>query len=297
MVKRSYPYPVATSADSVEYILCESAGFLMQFDPVVVAATLGREQLSATRTYYVRADGSNSNTGLTDSAAGAFLTIQKAIDTVGALDISIYDVTIQVGAGTYTNSVLVGGPWVGTGDVLLVGDTTTPSNCVISTTSANAVTVEHGGCLQIKGFKITVATAGVGIASTTGSAVQLIGKMEFGAVAWYGLYVSAGGSIRGDGADVTISGGALALFEGDTNGSMRFENATWTTANTPAWGTACCDMSSGAAIACFVTWAGTGATGTRYSAVGNSSISTNGAGANYFPGDAAGTTTPDEEYS
>ena len=28
---------------------------------------------------------------------GAFLTIQKAIDTVGMLDLSIYDVTIQCG--------------------------------------------------------------------------------------------------------------------------------------------------------------------------------------------------------
>ena len=61
-----------------------------------------REVLTANRTYYVRTDGSDSNDGLANTAGGAFLTIQKAINIVSALDIGTYTVTMQVGAGTYT---------------------------------------------------------------------------------------------------------------------------------------------------------------------------------------------------
>ena len=92
-----------------------------------------RELLAANRTYYVRTDGSDGNTGLANTAGGAFLTIQKAISIVAALDISIYDVTINVADGTYTAGIAITGPWIGTGSTLTItGNTTTPANCVIS---------------------------------------------------------------------------------------------------------------------------------------------------------------------
>lgn len=48
-------------------------------------------------TYYVRTDGNNSNAGTTDSAGGAWLTIQKAADTMVAGD------TVIIGNGTYVS--------------------------------------------------------------------------------------------------------------------------------------------------------------------------------------------------
>ena len=55
----------------------------------------GREVLTAARTYYVDpTGGSDSADGLTTSTP--FLTIQHAIDVVASLDISIYDVTIDL---------------------------------------------------------------------------------------------------------------------------------------------------------------------------------------------------------
>ncbi len=46
-------------------------------------------------TYYVRTDGNNANTGLTDSAGGAWLTVQKAANTMVAGD------SVIVGNGTF----------------------------------------------------------------------------------------------------------------------------------------------------------------------------------------------------
>lgn len=49
--------------------------------------------------YYVRTDGSNSNTGLANTAGGAWLTIQKAASILVAGDI------VTVGNGTYTGNI------------------------------------------------------------------------------------------------------------------------------------------------------------------------------------------------
>jgi hypothetical protein len=111
---------------------------------VVQLGTHVRERLTANRTYYVRTDGSDSNNGLTDSAGGAFLTIQKAIDTVASIDLGPFNVTIQVRAGTYTSGATVTGPWLGSGTVTLLGDTATPSNVVISVTNNYGVQVRGG---------------------------------------------------------------------------------------------------------------------------------------------------------
>jgi hypothetical protein len=72
-----------------------------------IVSGAGRELLSANRTYYVDPDGDNANDGLT--ALTPFETIQHAVDTIAfTLDYSAdYQVTIQLAAGTYSESLIV----------------------------------------------------------------------------------------------------------------------------------------------------------------------------------------------
>jgi len=102
----------------------------------------GREILTAPRTYYVRTDGNDNNNGLENTAGGAFLTPQKAIDVAAALDTSIYDVTIKFADGTYTivNGLILKAA-LGAGSIILEGNMTTHTNVVIQTN--NSVPVDN----------------------------------------------------------------------------------------------------------------------------------------------------------
>src|SRR5262249_31168112 len=72
-----------------------------------------RQLLCADRSYYVPADGDDSNDGLSYDSGGAFLTLQKAVDVVrDTLDLGGHIVTVCVGAGTF-DGVVASGPFVG----------------------------------------------------------------------------------------------------------------------------------------------------------------------------------------
>jgi hypothetical protein len=138
----------------------------------VLLGTAIRERVSSDRTYYVRKDGSDSNTGLADNSGGAFLTITKAVDTVMGLDLggdTATDIYIQVRNGTYDEKISLGslvgfhGGKEGTSlsytFVYLVGDEATPSNVVLTNTTGSFPNVIEctGGAAQwnVAGFRIT----------------------------------------------------------------------------------------------------------------------------------------------
>jgi hypothetical protein len=252
------------------------------------------EALTGSRTYFVRTDGSNSNDGLANTSGGAFLTIQKAIDTVAGLIIGPHSVTINVADGTYTGGVSVNGPWLGTGSVTLTGNTTTPANCIISTTSAGCLTVRNNASLTVGGFELRTTTSGDPISVTNGATVTINNPMRFGAVA-----ASANSAIVcSNGASLTISGNltmtaALSRWLLVTDfGNITLDGSrTHTFSNT--WGF------SAQGVLCSrvgviqgnptISVPGT-ITGTRYISEQNSLIQTYGSGSTYFPGSVAGST-------
>jgi hypothetical protein len=270
--------------------------------PAVARANLGvREQLTANRTYYVRTDGSDGNNGLANSSGGAFLTIQKAIDTVAALDLSITNVTVQVADGSYTGAATVTGPWVGSGSVTLQGNTTTPANVVITTAVAGAaaLSVQSGGRLSVAGFKLVSSGAGAtaGLKSS-GSAILVTGAMDFGAASRQMQAAGSGSITFGAGTTYNISAGAVTHIFCSSSGNVAIEGCTITTTGTVAFsGAFVTSAFVGAVIIDSNNFAGASATGSRYSITANGVVYTAGAGATYLPGNAAGSTGTGGQYT
>jgi hypothetical protein len=247
-----------------------------------------RDVLSSNRTYYVRTDGSNSNDGLTNSAGGAFLTIAKAMTVAAALDLGGNAVTVQVGAGTYAEAVTLA-PLIG-GTGTLIGDTTTPSNVVISATSAHAVQATNGNrAWTVRGFKLTTTTAGYGLHINNGSAITY-NNLDFGAAAGGQITVLNVSSAICTG-NYSISGGAPWHWFGDSNSTISSDADTITLSGTPAFSTAFAFANGGAMLKVDANTFSGSATGKRYQVQNNAVIFVNGAGTSYLPGNSAGTGT------
>lgn len=245
---------------------------------------LGREMITKNRTYYVSGSGNDSNSGLTSDSA--FLTIQKAIDTAASIDTSIYNITIQVADGTYVSNTITCKNIIGSGEVIITGNTTTPANCIIDggfskTTAGTKYTVQ--------GFKLIKSSGTAVIAFSTSNAAEIAASyINFGAGFTYHVYAGSK-SFFTFATSYTISGSA-------TNHIFCRDAATVTLVNGIA-----ITLSGSITFTCFaycvilgivvsagLTFSGS-ATGARYSVATNGVIYTNGGGANYFPGSTAGT--------
>ena len=253
-----------------------------------------REVLTAARTYYVRTDGSNSNNGLANTSGGAFLTIQKAIDTAVALDLSIYSITINVADGTYTGAVVLK-PYIGVGPVYITGNTGTPSNVVISTTT-NAVSGTQCGSWTLQGMKIQSSGGHCVLIGGGYSDVTLSG-VYFGASAGAHIYAQQGANIS-VAANYTISGNAQIHYSCSFGGKIYVVSGiTVTLSGTPAFSIFTNADTTGIWYG-LPTFSGSASAGTyRYSASLNGVIQTYGSGASYFPGGNAGVTATGGQYA
>jgi hypothetical protein len=256
-----------------------------------------REKLTGARTYYIRTDGNDGNTGLVNDAAGAFLTIQKALNVISAdLDLGGYDVTIQIADGTYTGANTVNS-FVGRGSIYILGNNGTPANVVISTTSADAFYIISGpnNKVYIRDLKIVVAISGQGIYASNNS-YAVYKNLDFGACAGIQVLSIQGSIVECDG-NYAISGSTYAHIYANQNGIILMSGFTVTITNNPAWSGAfanslfCSNLQANG-----MTYNGA-STGSRYYASLNACIFTAGGGANYFPGNAAGSVATGGQYA
>lgn len=242
-----------------------------------------RNVLSATVTLYVRTDGNNNNDGLTNTSGGALATIQGALDRINATDLRHYNVVIKLGnTGNFAGGTL-NGPFLGSGTVVIEGDTSNPAN----TTVTSAIQVNNAARLTVRYFR-TQAT----ITASFGGVVTIGTGMNFGTVSGAHMHALTGGIIQaGYGAvNYTISGNATQHIQMDAGGIMNLRNGTITLTGTPAWGFAFVVMTSLSALYMdAITFTGS-ATGTRYYVAHNSVCMTGGGGASYFPGSGGGST-------
>lgn len=252
-----------------------------------------REVLTAARTYYVSSGGSDSNTGL--SSAAPFATIQKAIDTVATLDMSTFQVTIQLSSGTYTGTNSVRS-YVGLLPPIIVGNEVTPSSVLISVPSgcwnSDQVPPWH-----LRGMRLTSSGAGHGI-SVINNGTIYFQNIDFSTVTagFAQIRASYGGAIQTTGP-YTISAGAEFHALATNHGIYVTINSTQVTlSSTPAFATAFAYATQLGNLYCSgTTFSGT-ATGSRYQAILNGVIYTGTGSSTFFPGNVTGATATGGQY-
>lgn len=206
--------------------------FAMSAARLISGGTI-REKLTAARTYYVRTDGSDSNTGLANTSGGAFLTVQKAVDVIsGTLDMSIYDVTIQAADGTYSGNIVLKS-CVGAGAVIIQGNAGTPANVVFTCSSGDLFSAAKVNTVyKLRDMKVTgTGTAGSAFVSANGSYMEIQNvELGTGFVNFHYRMADVGAiTVTGN---YTISGGCNSHVSVQV-GAFRLQNKTVTLTGTP----------------------------------------------------------------
>lgn len=246
-------------------------------------AANAREVLTANKILYVATTGADTNNGTSGSP---FLTIQKAINTFLTIDLNGYTGTISVGAGTYTGGVTLSSPFVG-GNVTLTGDTSTPSNVIISTTDADCIKVTDGGGITVTGFRLK--TAGPVTGSNTAHCLHAVrggsrikyGVIDFNASVQNFIMAEIGGQTEAIGGAVTITGNCTNFVAQAYAGGVIYNAVTVTLSGTPTFSIFVLCHTGGAVYWPSAT-SGSG-TGTRF-VLNGGTIDVNGAGEAFFPG-------------
>ncbi|WP_340004413.1 hypothetical protein MHH52_21780 [Paenibacillus sp. FSL K6-0276] len=108
------------------------------------------QQTTADITYYVRTDGSDSNNGLANTAAGAFKTISKAISVIP--QVVNHAININVAAGTYSDDIYLGGR-SGSGEIKITG-----ASSLVTTHVASSISLLRCTCrITVIGFVFSKA--------------------------------------------------------------------------------------------------------------------------------------------
>lgn len=253
-----------------------------------------REKLTAARTYYVRTDGNDSNTGLANTSGGAFRTIQKAIDVAATLDLGLYDVTIRA-TGTFSENVALRRLITSGGLVYVRGDASNLTGFVWNTSSGPCITTGTGFTGQYDFSYLRWAGAQGEIRGTGGGGAITFGNVDFGPATAEHIVAPQGCLIYAV-APYQISGGGYAHVAAYDGGQIRVQNVTVTIVGTPNFTNAFVTVSrGGTALITGTTFSGS-ATGKKYDASLAGGIATF-AGADYLPGNSAGTATTPGWYA
>lgn len=269
-----------------------TAGGLNSFKQPATART----RLTANTTWYVATTGNNV-TG--DGTIGLpWQTIQFAIDYIyNNIDPASYTVTIQVADGTYTNTVLVVGYLPNIAGLVISGNITTPANCIISTSNSNGSVEVVSGRLAIGGFKI-LNSAGPGVNASLQGNLSISGKMDFGACATAHILANDTGSEVQVSSNYTISGSSPYHFSASAGANITLTAPiTITLTGTPSFSNQFAFSQKTGVLTAFNAAFSGAATGVRYTTTLNGVIDTGGGGANFFPGNAAGSTATGGQYA
>ena len=251
-----------------------------------------REKLTAARTYYVRTDGSDANTGLSNTAGGAFLTVQKAVNMCAALDFNGLPVTVQVGDGTWTAPVAVTSTTNGV--LTIAGNAATPDNVLWNLSSGSCITVTGPGVrVTVKDMKLQ--SSGVAGVVSSGRAYVAAENCTFGACG-YAHVAGAGGGTIAVSTPCRIVGSAPSFANLD-NADLDTTAVAFTLTGTPAFSNAFIAAQALSYARCVLPTFSGAATGARYYVTTNSVINVNGAGLTFLPGSNLGRKDSGGQYA
>jgi hypothetical protein len=293
-VERASTLPTGVTAGTIYYVL--AAG--LATDTFRFAATPGGAAINSsgsTTGKITAATGNDSNDGLTQSRTGAFLSIQKAIDTIRAkVDFGAYKVTVQLGDGIYLTGVKISGSWMpgevtdtqnsrGEERLTLRGNPTSPANVHISTTSATCIQTDSFARVHIDGLKLQTTTSGHCINSHFFAAVTfknvIFGPATVHLECFNGVIVASG--------NYTIAGNASFHIQTYYHGFVYVSGRTITITGNPTFTFFVVATNAGFAQIGSNTWSGS-ATGTRYFVNRNGVLQTDSTVETYVPGNANG---------
>lgn len=237
--------------------------------------------------------GNDNNDGLSQTRAGAKLTIQSAVDAAVAIDAGIYSVAIQVADSMQTAAVNIK-PLLNNGQLTIQGNTTYPSNCLINTTSADAFTFANKCNAYLNGFRIRTTTYGSGVIVQS-DAIVALGALDFGACATAQIAI-LGLSQLSFAANYTISGGATWHLSVSGGGRHSAYGITVTLTGQPIFANQYINVSGMSFVQHGASTFLGPAKGQRYYVSEAAVLQTGGGGQNYFPGDTAGSTTTSGVY-
>ena len=253
----------------------------------------GREVLTAARTYYVDpVDGNDSNNGL--SAGAPFQTIQHAVDAAAALDVNIYDVTIDLwtaaGTGTVTYSVTTPielKQKLGAGKVIIRGNASDQTSVVITGGAvSNCISATDIDGYILKDLSFYGDAANTKLAMTVVNASLTIDGVSFEDFL-YGIYADRGTKITLANTNHTIT--LAGSFTRPFNFRNSILNGVSTAFNTTGL-TAFTHFILGSDLASFdlraSTYTKTSVSGAKYNLAMNSILSLSGV---TLPGKSGGT--------
>ena len=256
----------------------------------VASATLRVKQTSVT-TFYVRTDGNDANTGLTDSAGGAFATWQAALNAAASIDMNGLDVIVRAGAESGTKTWNTSGmtirQMVGQGRLRIIGN---GANTVINSTGPCFTLYET--CCDVSFGAITLISTGGYGSLVVNNFSQLVFESAgpiFGAASGAHIFVhdnQAQASILNSSYSV-IGNASLAHIFVANGGNCYVEGSTVTLTGTPSLN-AFVYSSGGYFQSTGCTFSGA-CTGFRYYADKLGRINLLGNSSTYLPGSTSGT--------
>ena len=233
-------------------------------------------------------NGADTGTCGLATGASACKSVQAAFNRlVNAYDTAGFTTTISFNNND-TSGLLVATPWLGGGRVVVKGPGGSPPTVGFTTPAgASAIDIEAPIPSQMTFQDMLITSGNIGL--SFGNIGKLnICNINFGVSTNYHIQSNTGGGTVLATCGYTISGGATVHWFTTNGGAMVSGSETITLTGTPAFGFFVFADALSIVYSNAVTFSGA-ATGGRYQVSLNSVIQTNGAGATYFPGNAAGT--------